>query len=405
MTHFINGLKVGLTINLTIDGKLYKKSCTDEEQANKFFNAILLSSKNPTNEAVEMLLAHMNTSMRKAKENGLDYDMETGEVFLHGFNTPIPELLVSTIENYHENGFPMESIINFWKLLMVNPDKRVRVSLFDFIQTHDFSLTENGYMVVYKAVESFEEIEDNLISFIGEAVYRVRKDWKASPARYAVYKDLADNTYHITKATTIENWSEVEKNIEYVGNLKTLEKNLTTMSNAKDIVKFLPGRVKNNPSSYNVEKETVYLGVPHKMERRECDSDPATDCSYGLHVGATSYVKSFASSNSVILVCLVNPAHVVAVPNYDHSKMRVSEYFPFGIAQRDSSGNIDSVKQSYFEHDYIDYEVEELERQLEAIENEEQPVYVDCNEAEDERQLVEIKKILETRVVDLQEFV
>jgi len=399
MTHFIQGLKVGNTINLTIDGKLHKKSCADNEAANKFFNAIIAAKQNPTDEAVEMLLTHMNEVVRIAKANGLEYDLETEKVYLKGFNTPVPSLLVSTIENYHENGFPMESIINFWKLLMICPDKRIRQSLFEFIQRHDFALTDNGYMVVYKAVEFFDEKDSDLNTFVANSAYHIRKDWKCSPAKYCVYKN-EDGDYQVTKETTFANWDS-EKNVEYVGNVKKLEESAKDLSVAEDAVKFLPGRVKNNPDSYNIERETVRLGIPQHMERRECDSDPAIDCSFGLHVGATSYVRSFASHSSVILVCLVNPANVVAVPDYDHSKMRVSEYFPFAIAERDENGNIDAVKQSYFEHDYIDYEMEELERQIEAINREEQPVFVDCNEAEDDRDLEEIKKVLESRVVDI----
>jgi hypothetical protein len=137
------------------------------------------------------------------------------------------------------------------------------------------------------------------------------------------------------------------------------------------------------------------------MDRVDCDSDPQRDCSYGLHVGATSYVESFAASSSVILVCLVNPAHVVAVPNYDHSKMRVAEYFPFALANRES-GSIDIVEQPYMEHDYIAYEQEELERQIEAINDEEERVGVDVHEAQDDRNIEEVLKALQSRVVDLE---
>jgi len=401
MKHFIQGLVIGQNVNLTIDGRLHKKTCATEEAADAFFDAILAAQENPTDEAVEMLLVHLNESIRKAKENGLEYDMETGLVYLPDFNTPIPELLVDTIEKYHEKGRPMDAILNFWKLLMINPDKRVRESLFGFIAQHDFALTENGYMVVYKAVEFFDEQNDSdLNTFVANSAYHVRKNWSCSPSKYAVYAD-ADGAYHITKEVTIAGWDVKEKGVTYVGNLKKLEDQIGENQD-DDSVAFIPRYVTWNRDNFDLDAEKIRLGVPQKMERESCDSDPAIDCSYGLHVGATNYVKSFASGTSSILVCLVNPAHVVAVPDYDHSKMRVTEYFPFGLANRDSNGNIDIVDQPYFEHDYIAYEKEELERQLEAIKNEEERVGVDVTEAEDDRDISEVIKALEARVVDIE---
>jgi hypothetical protein len=403
MKHFIQGLIVGNTINLTIDGKLYKKSCPNEASADAFFNAIVEAKANPTDDAVEILLTHLNQSMRVAKENGLDYDMETGEIYLKGFNTPIPELLVKTIEKNHEKGRSIDNVVNFWKLLMINPDKRVRTSLFDFIAKHDFSITDNGYMVVYKAVEYFDQNNSNdLNTFVTNAAFHVRKDWKCSPSKYAVYQD-EDGTYHITKETTLSNWDVTEKNVTYIGNLAKLEKASADLSAKDDAVKFIPKHVTYNMSSFNIAKETIRLGVPQKMERKECDSDPVNECSYGLHVGATSYVRSFASRGSAILTCFVNPAHVIAVPNYDRSKMRVCEYFPYALNERDENGNFTVVDQPYFEHDYLAYEKEELDRQIKAINDKETRVGVDTRQAEDDRKIEEVLKALKSRVVDLEQ--
>ena len=94
----------------------------------------------------------------------------------------------------------------------------------------------------------------------------------------------------------------------------------------------------------------INLGEVVWQERDLCDADPRNSCSNGLHVGATDYVQRFANGSSLILVCYVNPANVVAVPNHDHSKMRVSEYFPFAVAKFEDR-KIDIIEQSYFESD------------------------------------------------------
>ena len=145
----------------------------------------------------------------------------------------------------------------------------------------------------------------------------------------------------------------------------------------------------------------IQLGAPVKMERKECDSDPARDCSYGLHVGATKYVESFATRNGAILVCLVNPAHVVAVPHYDHSKMRVAEYFPFALATY-NDGKIDIVEDAYYEDDYCEYELQELEKAIEMIKAEEKPYCAAKGAEEEQRPMSELLKMLETRLVDIE---
>ncbi len=400
MDHLIEGIVIGTAANITIDGRLFKKNCQNEETVDAIYDALVAAQANPTDEAIENLKTMLNDTVRVARECGLEYDMETGYVYLPGFNTPVPDLLVETIEKSHKKKRTLANFINFWKLLMINPDERVRTSLFKFIAKHDFSITKNGYMVVYKAVEFFDTKNDSDLNlFVANSVYHVRKKWSCSPSKYAVYSDV-DGVYHITKELTIAGWDLKEKGVTYVGNLKKLEDSLAELSKKDNASAFLPIYVTWNRSNFNLDNEKVQLGIPQVMERQECDSDPATACSYGLHVGATSYVQRFANGTSTILVCLVNPAHVIAVPDYDHSKMRVCEYFPFGVANR-NDGEIDIVDQPYFEHDYLAYEKEELDRQITAINNKETRVGVDVEEAEDNRDVEEVLKALQSRVVEL----
>ena len=400
MKHFIQGLIIGNTINFSIDGRMYKKTCVNEESADAFFDALIEAKEKATDEAVENLLILLNQTMRIAKENGLEYDIETGLVYLNGFSTPVPDVLVSTIEKYHDKKRDITPIMNFWKLLMINPDKRVRTAVFDFISEHDFSVTDNGYMVVYKAVEMFDKHASNDLNvYVGEMSWFVKNNWKCSPNKYGVYQD-EEGSYKITKEKTLNGWDMEKKGVTYIGNLGKLNEELlkaTDNSNA-----FLPRYCTWNKDQFDLEKEKIQLGIPQTQDRGDVDSDPSRDCSNGLHVGATKYVESFASSSSVILVCLVNPANVVVVPNYDHSKIRVSEYFPFALAQR-IEGRIDIIDQPYLENDYLAYEQEELERQIEAINNDELRLGADSIDAEEDRNIDEVLKALQSRVVDITE--
>ena len=311
----IQGIKVGTTVNVSIDGKLKKKVCGSIDEANELFKLVLKVKENPTDEGIKELRSYLNEKTRVAMLCGLETDPETGEVFLAGFNTPVPMTLVEVVKEYHENNFPIEAIISFWKLLMINPDKRVRESLFDFIKTHDFVLTDKGYMVVYKAVYRKDESKKDMSfeEFVTNQYLHVKNDWKCSPNKYVVYRNNEDNALAITKIETAEGWDD-KKEVTILGKLGELFSAIVNADNKTGV---------ENTAYYtdmHTRKMTIELGVPVRMERHECDGDPAIDCSYGLHVGATKYVERFGRGGSVVLVCLVNPANVVAVPNYDHSK-------------------------------------------------------------------------------------
>lgn len=400
----INVIKIGNMLNISIAGKLHKKCCKDAKEANELYKIVLDARENPNDENIKKIHMGLNEKTRIAMLAGLEADSETCDIFLAGFNTPIPQTLVDVIKEYYDNNYPMDAIVNFWKLLMINPDVRVRTSLFDFITTHDFVLTDKGYMVVYKAVYRKEnEINKEakeFAEFISNQVLQVKKNWKCSPNKYVVYKQLVDTTgndgyYHITKKETADGWNEEEKNIEIIGNLGEIFNSIFN----SEVIEEETVPVYTDMYSQTM---TIKIGTPVLMERKDCDSDPAIDCSYGLHCGATAYVERFAHSNNcVILACLVNPANVVAVPNYDHSKMRVSEYFPFALATY-INGKIDIVEQKYFEDDYCEYELQELEDAIAKVKANELPYEKAINAEEEERPMSELMKMLESRILDLE---
>lgn len=388
--NFITVLKIGNTIHFTINGQLNKKDCASKEEANELFKVALKAKEEPTEENIRKVRLGLNEKTRVAMMAGLECDENSGNVFLAGFNTPIPVILVDVIKDYHENKFPITPIINFWKLLMINPDTRVRTSLFKFIQKHDFVLTDSGYMLVYKAVDVKTKVENDLAEFITNSYLKVKKDWKCSPNKYTVYRE--NGALAMSKNETVENWlAKKEKEIEVLGKLGDLNAQMDKIAEEQ-------GSLYTDFYSHTMD---IRLGMPIKMERKSCDSDPARDCSYGLHVGATKYVEDYYKNNNpTILVCLVNPANVVAVPEYNCSKMRVSEYFPIAVANF-NAGKIDIVQQKYFESDYKSHEEAEIEKMIAKVKANEQPIIMEIKAPVDERPMSEMMKILETRLVDI----
>jgi hypothetical protein len=206
-----------------------------------------------------------------------------------------------------------------------------------------------------------------------------------------VFRNNNDGSYGITKTETAEGWDEKDKGVEFLGKLGDLNAKLDVIAAESDTVY----------TDKHSKTMIIKLGVPVVMERKHCDSDPARDCSYGLHVGATKYVESFGDRGDAVLVCLVNPAHVVAVPDYDHSKMRVSEYFPIALATYTDDQKIEIVEQKYWESDYKTYEESELAKMIASVQKDEKPIAAALKAEEETRPLSELQRILETRLLDL----
>lgn len=76
------------------------------------------------------------------------------------------------------------------------------------------------------------------------------------------------------------------------------------------------------------------VGSTVTMPRRMISDDPNVACHVGLHCGAWDYASRFGDGNTITV--LVNPEHVVCVPN-DHSfqKIRVCEYRIQGLQERE----------------------------------------------------------------------
>lgn len=71
------------------------------------------------------------------------------------------------------------------------------------------------------------------------------------------------------------------------------------------------------------------VGKIVKMDRSKVDADITVSCSTGLHVASLNYAKNF--SGDVLIVVVVNPRDVVAVPKGEDDKMRVCEYKVVGL--------------------------------------------------------------------------
>lgn len=70
-----------------------------------------------------------------------------------------------------------------------------------------------------------------------------------------------------------------------------------------------------------------HVGAHNHVDRNEVSDDPEVACHFGLHVGALAYAESFCPSGGHIVVCRIDPEHVVCIPkDCNCQKMRVCDY-------------------------------------------------------------------------------
>lgn len=216
----------------------------------------------------------------------------------------IPQDLVMKIldaENT-KNEKELIKLRNFWKLVSMNPDARVRNNIFWFIKKWNIKLSDSGFIIAYRNADikqdkaySTEEVKDIINKYYTE--------------KYIRHNDPKNICY---KESTLE---QVYDNI----------------------INGNQGPVYTDQHSHTF---TIKLGQPVSMPRE--DTDPCQDntCSRGLHVASAGWLEQ-NYFGKVGMQVLVNPMNVVAVPPQDsYGKMRTCEYFPVCLVDFDEEGHV-----------------------------------------------------------------
>jgi hypothetical protein len=273
-------------------------------------------------------------------------------VYLGQTEIPVPESLFNLINNFIEKGYNIDAFANFWRFCLMNPNQHARDRFFEYCQTYGITITDKGYAVLYKAVNNVKRSKvfgEGLTQFVSESYLKVKR-WKKSPFNYFIYKDKYNSQLFLSDKEL--------HNAELVGNLKDLHSNIDELVEQEGVA-FRPGHTGQHGMD-------IQLGKVVTMPREECDSNIKNECSYGLHVGSFKYVSSFGRGMDTILAVLVNPMDIVALPEYDNSKIRCCKYMPYAIIERDENNQWTEIDSEIFEEDYI---LQEDEALLEVIKN------------------------------------
>jgi hypothetical protein len=79
--------------------------------------------------------------------------------------------LAETVVEFYKNGRNFQKLINFMERLFQNPSRHSRTQLFEFLDRHNFAITDDGHFLAYKGVDpSFFSISSG-----GEAIVNGEK--------------------------------------------------------------------------------------------------------------------------------------------------------------------------------------------------------------------------------------
>lgn len=309
-----------------------------EDAMNRLFAKIRDYRMFPSDELYDEILMSVNPKNYLTKigsEFILDGD---GKLTLKGSNEPVPNVLAERIVSAYKNNEDYQYLVNFWKLAILNPNEQSKKDMFKFLERNGMVITNNGYFISYKAVATNSNLSDR-DKYVAMKYIEVKKSRK-DPSHYAVF----DNNGSFGIRYKLASSRQPSLQEEYENLIENLDS--------------------YNLTDKHTRKMDIKLGKPVVLPETEVDNDANRPCSKGLHVGSPEYVKAFASKGDTILICLVNPMDVRAVPVHDANKMRTRQYFPIGITEFDKNRDIKPIDTDYFEDDYEEYTKDDIEEML-----------------------------------------
>ena len=332
---------------------MYAKEFKSNADATGFYKRAETIAHNPTEVNVASLMTDLDLGLHLTMEDLLI--RKSGSFYLKGYESaPIPEELLSRMKTELDSGRSISPLVNFFKLLLLNPDTHVRKDLFKFMNHYDFPITDNGYFIGYRACKQTNSTYSAVTNFVPKE-YLMLKAEGANPADYTAVKDPDGGNLKavLTDVLTDDNGKFIAPD-NVLGNLQDMfEEQNNGLVEAPEFTDFFSGTTH------------VRLGGTVSMDRSQCDNNPKNACSRGLHIGTPDYVKRFGGDDAAYIACLVNPMNVVAVPgDYRYMKMRVCEYYAYGML--DMANNLE-IRTPYFEIDYKTWEERELEKMLKDL--------------------------------------
>ena len=381
-------LSNGNVLSGIVEKDIYEEitNCNDE--------LMILDLISPTKEEIkgsdfDLEVEKIITPLINILSSNSNFEIEGDKVYLKGIKSiAIPSSIVGEFIRLHSeiNYYKYQSLYStpvktykeefdallmftFW--LLLNPIESSRNDCLDFVKKNDIQLTTNGLLVCYRKVVSSGSKNKELIKFISESYFKIKK-WKKSPKQYEVFDD---NGFVITQGDKRHDYNN------HKGNLAELYQNLHTLK-------------ENTYTDNHTRTKTIKIGSIYKEDEDKIDLDNTVSCSSGLHIGSKQFM--FDSFGDTGVIALVNPMFVRSVPVSDANKMRVSEMFLATIADKEQFDNLNEL---------IDFSTEYCSSTLEDLQIELSNKVFEKLSCQDNlpitslKEIIDITKVLSARIV------
>jgi len=344
-------LKKSITVILDDGTLLSNNNCTEE-----LYNDILLNQEDEEKVRCLMIPEFCNKKEEINNKKEILSDLNNSK-YLSSFGNSVyiksisdltvPEdLALAFYKAEKEDNLELvQTYLNFWTLVSLNPDSRVRTNLFWFLDKYGMTISKSGLFVAYRNVNLKSngiEISTRLAKLISNEYVKIKFEDKENPSDYVIFKDIDNdnvNYYDILNKNDeiLEFYPE-----KIVGSLDKLYSKLSDEELSPIYTDSYTGTFR------------IKLGKPVTIPRKKCDPSQENICSAGLHVAGKEWLNGNYFGD-ISLMVLINPTDVVSVPHYsDYGKMRVCTYYPVKILETDSDGNIiNDELQDGFEDDFF----------------------------------------------------
>ena len=325
------------------DGTILQNDSCDDELFNK------LKACTTDNEVALLLLPNLQHSLEERDKANNFIDKVDKSHILTREGSSVYWLSVSELsmpQNFVEkvleaentnNTEALESYKNFWTLLCLNPDERVRQNLFWYLENWGMRISKTGLFVGYRNVDIFEAgsgvtYTKELCDFAVSKYEEIRNAKKATSDYWIVLEGdtyVAMNSTHLLFA-------------ERDGKTYDEKYNLRELYNELKAVNFKVDNLGDDTiyTDHHSHTTRIKIGEMVTIPRSECDCDSDVECSRGLHLGGTGWLKQ-CYFGDVGLACLCNPRDIVAIPRKaDYGKLRTCAYLPIARVEYDETGNV-----------------------------------------------------------------
>lgn len=288
------------------------------------------------------------------------FTVEGEQVFLTGYKAEMPRILADKFIEHLQKGESIDHLVEFWTLTLLLKNSEARKGLYSFITKQKLMVLPSGYFIGFRRIKKVSDAKVlNTTLHINELQAadfkaKVRKAHQ-SIKNYDVRRE-EDGTLFIQVSTV------KKKKGEFVD---TLANQIAALEIGVD--------VEAQEAVYtdaHTKKMRIKIGQPVRIPRSQCNEDGRVECSFGLHIGSQTYVAQGSSLGDTIVVCILNPMHVISVPYRDAHKMRMCEYFPAFEISEEELRNFDPTKIDWTPHvrAYRTIEDARAKKALEVIE-------------------------------------